>query len=148
MALTLAPERRATDAVPRFVGIDAGRAITTGLPTAEPAGAAQPEAVLPMASAACATGNGELARLFFSEEVGDIARAKELCSTCPVMVECLEGAITRREPAGVWGGQLVSSGRIVTGKRRPGRPAAVARPGDLVPDLPVPVHLRRYLRSA
>ena len=101
-----------------------------------------------LAAAVCATGNGELARLFFSEEVGDIARAKELCAACPVMLDCLEGAVARSEPAGVWGGQLFSGGRIVTGKRRPGRPAAVNRPGDLVPDLPVPVHLRRYLRSA
>ena len=100
------------------------------------------------AGAACRDLGVPLTGVFFSEELQDIAAAKRICATCPVMVECLEGAIARREPAGVWGGQLVSSGRIVTGKRRPGRPAAVARPGDLVPDLPVPVHLRRYLRSA
>jgi len=131
MALTLAPQRRAADALGQFVG------------TTEDPGVAAP-----LPGAACTTGNGELAHLFFSEEVGDIARAKELCADCPVMLDCLEGAVARREPAGVWGGQLFSSGRIVTGKRRPGRPAAVLRPGDQVPDLPVPVHLRGYLRSA
>lgn len=133
MALTLAPERRAADDADLFVDIDAGQANHTGVP---------------VAIAACATGNGELSRLFFSEEVSDISRAKALCAGCPVMLECLEGAVERREPAGVWGGQLFSGGRIVTGKRRPGRPSAVSRPGDQVPDLPVPVHLRRYLRSA
>lgn len=133
MAPTLAPERPVADAADVFVDAGADHGTDAGLP---------------LAAAVCSTGNGELARLFFSEEVGDIARAKELCAGCPVMLDCLEGAIARREPAGVWGGQLFAGGRIVTGKRRPGRPAAVARPGDLVPDLPVPVHLRRYLRSA
>lgn len=129
MALTLAPDQRADDV--DWLGDDGPQAHD-----------------LPIAAAACATGNGELARLFFSEDVGDIARAKQLCSGCPVMLDCLEGAVARREPAGVWGGQLFAGGRIITGKRRPGRPAAVDRPGDQVPDLPVPVHLRPYLRSA
>ena len=137
MTLTLAPERRQPEASPDDAGLPLRDA---GLPLRD--------AGLPLRDAACATGNGELARLFFSEEVDDIARAKALCSGCPAMLNCLEGAVARREPAGVWGGQLFASGRIVTGKRRPGRPAAVLRPGDQVPDLPVPVHLRRYLRSA
>jgi WhiB family redox-sensing transcriptional regulator len=146
MALTLATERRPADPTGAFTDVSVGHA-TVDLPGA-PSGTADLADDLPLSEAVCATGNGELAQLFFSEEVGDIARAKELCSACPVMLECLEGAAARREPAGVWGGQLFSGGRIVTGKRRPGRPAAVTRPGDQVPDLPVPVHLRRYLRSA
>ena len=52
----------------------------------------------------------------------DIEVAKALCGTCPVQPECLAGALERREPWGVWGGQIFSGGRILTTKRRPGRP--------------------------
>lgn len=33
-----------------------------------------------------------------------IAEAKALCATCPRQAECLELAVLRKEPAGVWGG--------------------------------------------
>ena len=32
------------------------------------------------------------------------ARAKEVCSTCPVLEQCREHALAAREPYGVWGG--------------------------------------------
>ncbi|WP_168583307.1 WhiB family transcriptional regulator [Gephyromycinifex aptenodytis] len=32
------------------------------------------------------------------------ARAKQVCSTCPVIRECREHALEVREPYGVWGG--------------------------------------------
>ncbi len=32
------------------------------------------------------------------------ARAKEICSTCPVSRECLDYALSIREPHGIWGG--------------------------------------------
>ena len=32
------------------------------------------------------------------------AAAKSLCARCPVVQECLEHALTVREPYGVWGG--------------------------------------------
>jgi len=32
------------------------------------------------------------------------ARAKMICSTCAVRVECLEYALRNREPHGIWGG--------------------------------------------
>jgi WhiB family redox-sensing transcriptional regulator len=35
---------------------------------------------------------------------------------------CLEGALDRSEPCGVWGGQLIEDGVIIERKRRPGRP--------------------------
>jgi WhiB family transcriptional regulator, redox-sensing transcriptional regulator len=98
--------------------------------------------------ARCRTGNGQLAGIFFSDDLGDIARARDICSACPVMVPCLEGAVARHEPWGVWGGQLFSGGRILVGKRRPGRPSAVPRPGDQIAEIPVPVHLQGYVRSA
>lgn len=31
-------------------------------------------------------------------------RAKEICETCPVTRECLDYALTIREPHGIWGG--------------------------------------------
>ena len=37
--------------------------------------------------------------------------------------QCLEGAISRDEPCGVWGGELIEDGAVIARKRRPGRPA-------------------------
>lgn len=92
--------------------------------------------------ALCVTDGSGLTALFFSDEIQDIAAAKRLCATCPVMAPCLEGALARREPWGVWGGQIFSNGRILATKRRPGRPAKHLRPEDQIPDIPVPIHLR------
>lgn len=64
--------------------------------------------------------------LFFAESPEDIETAKALCIDCPVRSECLNGAVARREPYGVWGGQLVISGTIVPRKRPRGRPRKVA----------------------
>jgi WhiB family redox-sensing transcriptional regulator len=100
------------------------------------------------AVAVCRTGDGGLTRIFFSEELQDIAKAKSLCAQCPNLLSCLEGAIARHEPWGVWGGQLFLNGKILATKRRRGRPPKVARPEDQLPEIPVPVHLRGYLRSA
>ena len=80
--------------------------------------------------------------LFFSEELQDIAKAKQICALCPVMAECLEGALERREPWGVWGGQLLLNGKVLQSKRRRGRPPKVARPEDQLPDIPIPEHLQ------
>lgn len=98
--------------------------------------------------ARCRDGEASLVHVFFSEELQDIARAKTICAQCPVMLECLEGAIARREPWGVWGGQLFLNGRILTTKRRRGRPPKTPRPEDQIPEIPVPVHLRTHLRTA
>jgi WhiB family redox-sensing transcriptional regulator len=94
------------------------------------------------ADARCNDGAGTMTGLFFSEELQDIARAKDICAKCPVIAPCLEGALERREPWGVWGGQLFLNGRILASKRRRGRPPKVARPEDQLPDVPVPVHLQ------
>lgn len=85
---------------------------------------------------------GTMSGLFFSEELQDIAKAKQVCARCPVMAECLEGALERREPWGVWGGQLLLNGRVLQSKRRRGRPPKVARAEDHFLEIPVPDHLR------
>jgi WhiB family redox-sensing transcriptional regulator len=60
--------------------------------------------------------------LFFAESPGDVERAKALCRECPARAACLAGALKRREPWGVWGGELFLRGAIVRHKRPRGRP--------------------------
>ena len=60
--------------------------------------------------------------LFFAESPADVERAKAYCVDCPIKAECLEGALDRREPWGVWGGELFVSGVVVARKRPRGRP--------------------------
>jgi WhiB family redox-sensing transcriptional regulator len=60
--------------------------------------------------------------LWFADAPADLERAKALCAGCPARLRCLTGAVDRREPAGVWGGQIFDDGRIVTHKRPRGRP--------------------------
>lgn len=92
-------------------------------------------------SAACRAQAG-LTELFFSELIPEINRAKAVCATCALVEPCLRGAIVRREPAGVWGGQLFANGRILAHKRTRGRPPKV-RPPE--PDLVVPPAISRLL---
>src|SRR5688500_11952276 len=74
------------------------------------------------ANASCRDGAASMLDLFFSEQLDDIRRAKSICQGCPVQAPCLDGAVERREPWGVWGGQLFANGRILAQKRRRGRP--------------------------
>ena len=60
--------------------------------------------------------------LWFAESPADVEFAKSLCQACPVRQACLAGALERREPWGVWGGQLVLAGVVVPRKRPRGRP--------------------------
>ncbi|MCW2811571.1 MAG: WhiB family regulatory protein [Friedmanniella sp.] len=60
--------------------------------------------------------------LFFAETPSDVEAAKALCRDCPVREMCLEGATERREPWGVWGGELFVAGVVVARKRPRGRP--------------------------
>jgi WhiB family redox-sensing transcriptional regulator len=78
--------------------------------------------------ALCNDGLGTLLDLFFSEHLDDIAQAKAFCQTCPVRLRCLQAALARREPWGVWGGELVVGGRILALKRNRGRPPKVRMP--------------------
>ena len=60
--------------------------------------------------------------LWFADRPEDVARAQALCGGCPLRVACLAGALERREPWGVWGGELFERGSIVARKRPRGRP--------------------------
>ena len=62
------------------------------------------------------------ADLFFSEQREEIALAKSLCAGCPVRQQCLDAAISRQEPCGVWGGELFEDGSVIARKRAVGRP--------------------------
>ncbi len=60
--------------------------------------------------------------LWFAEKPEELETAKALCGHCPLRDACLDGALGRGEPWGVWGGQLFDGGRVVPRKRPRGRP--------------------------
>ena len=72
------------------------------------------EALLP-----CRANNPEL---WFAELPADVEFAKALCQACPVREICFDGALDRREPWGVWGGELFLQGVVIPRKRPRGRP--------------------------
>ncbi len=86
---------------------------------------------------------GTMTEVFFSDDLVDIARAKAMCARCAVRPECLEAALARREPWGVWGGELLERGRIVEHKRPRGRPPKTPRPPLVVDEVPPPLPLTR-----
>ncbi|MCW2791616.1 MAG: transcription factor WhiB [Nocardioides sp.] len=67
----------------------------------------------------CRINNPEL---WFAELPADVEFAKTLCQDCPVQALCLDGALERREPWGVWGGELFLQGVVIPRKRPRGRP--------------------------
>ena len=99
------------------------------------------------ASAQCAVSSVNK-DIFFSEEIHEIAAVKQVCASCEVISPCLQGALERNEPCGVWGGQLFINGKILSVKRRRGRPSKVPRPEEQMPTVPVPEHLRALLKTA
>ena len=86
------------------------------------------EAQIDWTKARCRDGAGTMTSLFFSEEIGDILRAKAICNLCTVKEACLDGALERREPWGVWGGELFFNGKVLAQKRKRGRPPKNPRP--------------------
>jgi len=60
--------------------------------------------------------------LFFAESPREVEQAKAMCRGCRARIGCLAGALERREPCGVWGGELLMRGAIVPRKRPRGRP--------------------------
>lgn len=62
------------------------------------------------------------ADLWFAEEPAELEAAKALCRECPLQAPCLDEALVRAEPWGVWGGEIFDRGAIVARKRPRGRP--------------------------
>jgi WhiB family redox-sensing transcriptional regulator len=60
--------------------------------------------------------------LWFAETPTDLEQAKQYCRDCPARLACLAGALERREPWGVWGGEIFERGQIIARKRPRGRP--------------------------
>ena len=60
--------------------------------------------------------------VFFAGSPDEMEAAKALCRERPARAACLAGALGRREPWGVWGGELFLRGAIVPRKRPRGRP--------------------------
>ncbi|MDH2415649.1 WhiB family transcriptional regulator [Nocardioides sp. CER19] len=78
-----------------------------------------PSSLVAADEAPCAGMEGDL---WFTSHPTAVERAKSLCRGCPLQESCLADAIERREPWGVWGGELFENGAIVTFKRPRGRP--------------------------
>ncbi|HJQ48387.1 MAG TPA: WhiB family transcriptional regulator [Amycolatopsis sp.] len=104
-AIAFASEKALSDVV-----IDAG---TTGVGELLDA-VTSPDEDLP-----CRSGDADL---WFAEAPAELERAKSFCVDCPVREACLAGALARREPWGVWGGEIFERGAIVARKRPRGRP--------------------------
>ncbi|NAZ87646.1 WhiB family transcriptional regulator [Kineococcus sp. T90] len=94
-----------------------------------PGGVPAPRTAPAAAPVPCRTAPADL---FFADEQDLVQRAKELCAACPLLAACLAGALERREPAGVWGGQLFVDGVPVAYKRGRGRPRKDAPPVAVV----------------
>lgn len=97
--------------------------LTPSLPGLAETGAARGSA-LPMGIALppespCLAGDPEL---WFAETPQGVEEAKARCVPCPVRERCLQGALDRQEPWGVWGGELLLRGVVVPRKRSRGRP--------------------------
>jgi WhiB family transcriptional regulator, redox-sensing transcriptional regulator len=70
--------------------------------------------------------------LFFSDNIADINQAQRICAACPMAAPCLQGALDRHEPCGVWGGHLFANGQILADKRPRGRPPKHRPPQDII----------------
>ena len=88
----------------------------------------EPEIALSALCGAVSTTDGEVPcrsynpELWFAESPTDVECAKALCQSCPFQSACLDGALARREPWGVWGGELFLQGAVIAHKRPRGRP--------------------------
>lgn len=96
---------------------------------------------VPLRRARCADGNGTLSYLFFSSDDVDVARAKAICGRCALTKQCLQGAITRQEAYGVWGGTLLLDGAPIALPPRRGRPSLTPRVHSVEDEVIIPRHL-------
>ena len=71
----------------------------------------------------CRTQNPDL---WFAETPAELDQAKAFCSDCPARRACLAGAVARREPWGVWGGEIFDRGAIIA-RKRPAGPSPQGR---------------------
>lgn len=85
--------------------------------------------------ARCADPRASLTHLFFSDDLVELARARAICSRCKVRELCLRRALQRGEPWGVWGGELLMDGVVISDKRGRGRPPKVPRPRLVVDEV-------------
>lgn len=51
--------------------------------------------------------------IFYPQRGESTRPAKAICAGCEVRLDCLEDAIARREPYGVWGGKSTEERRIL-----------------------------------
>ncbi|MDQ2708443.1 MAG: WhiB family transcriptional regulator [Actinomycetota bacterium] len=65
--------------------------------------------------------------LWFAERPAELSTAKAICAECPIRAQCLAGALERREPWGVWGGEIIEDGVVLEYKRGRGRPSDADR---------------------
>ena len=63
--------------------------------------------------------------LWFADDPARLETAKRLCDGCPVRSACLDGALLRGEPWGVWGGEIFDRGAVIPRTRPRGRPRKV-----------------------
>jgi len=61
------------------------------------------------------------ADLWFAETPREQQQAKHLCGGCRIRRHCLAGALHRREPCGIWGGEILYKGTIVADQPTRGR---------------------------
>jgi WhiB family transcriptional regulator, redox-sensing transcriptional regulator len=121
-AITRAVSAEAAGAEVKATGAKAVRSAGPGVPVAAPGqNAGTPAAItgIPSGRTLPCTDDPDL---FFAESPEDVECAKDLCRSCPARMACLAGALERREPWGVWGGELFLRGEIVPRKRPRGRP--------------------------
>jgi WhiB family redox-sensing transcriptional regulator len=55
---------------------------------------------------------------FYPDMGGSTRGAKRVCAGCVVRVDCLEDALERREPFGVWGGKSTKERDKIAAERR------------------------------
>ncbi len=65
--------------------------------------------------------------LWFAESPAELEQAKQLCAGCPIKAACLDSALSRQEPWGVWGGEIFDRGAVIPRKRPRGRPKHTGR---------------------
>jgi WhiB family redox-sensing transcriptional regulator len=115
------PGRSGVPAAPSAVPAPSPAAVRAA-PSQAAIRAAPSTAVIPVARSTGELPCTEDPELFFAESPDDVEDAKALCCGCPARATCLSGAQERREPWGVWGGELFLRGEVVPRKRPRGRP--------------------------